>query len=96
MMFCKKCGKEIQFVKMESGKYMPIDIEPIEYVTGEGGQDRLVVLERKETPKRCEMVGKVISCQIRGNVGSPAHIGFKSHFATCTAADSFRKKESKK
>lgn len=95
-MFCKKCGKEIRFVKMESGKYMPIDIEPIEYVTGESGKDRLVILLKRETPQGEETIGRVISCKIGKNIETTPSFGFNSHFATCPAADSFRKLENKK
>ena len=92
MAVCERCGRLIRFVKMESGKYMPIDIDPIEYVIGESGKDRLVILLKRETPQGEETIGRVISCKIGRNVGSPAHIGFNSHFATCKAADSFRKR----
>jgi hypothetical protein len=38
MATCKSCGKEIQWVKMDSGKAMPVDVTPksMVQVSGDG------------------------------------------------------------
>ena len=78
---CRGCGKEIAFIRTTAGKSMPVDTDPV-YFIREGGPNTYVMIDG--------------SIQ-RGR--EPAHdekeksmIGYRSHFATCPAADSFRKR----
>ena len=74
---CKKCGEEIQFIQLASGKHMPVDSDSLQT----WGLDEGVVVVTPE--------GKVL----RGGGGSGKTFakGFMSHFATCPFADDFRK-----
>ena len=73
---CRGCGAEIAFIKTVKGKTMPVDPESV-YFTPSGGPETFVT-----------MSGDVVRGARRKN---GAVIGFISHFATCPAADSFRK-----
>jgi len=35
---CKKCGAQIEFIKMKSGKFMPVNVEPYKIVVTDGGE----------------------------------------------------------
>ena len=28
---CERCGAEIKFIELQSGKYMPVEAEPVDY-----------------------------------------------------------------
>lgn len=78
---CKSCGAEIIWIKMASGKNMPVDAKPISYqiaVPGATGARTLV------TPN-----GRVVSCFF--DPGSDLK-GYTSHFATCPNANQHRKR----
>lgn len=97
MSMCRKCGKPIQFIKMESGKYMPCDVDLVEYWAEEGAPGKVITQRLKETPNgKMEYEGIVVSCQFDGDKNKSSGFGHISHFATCSVADSFRKEESKK
>lgn len=77
---CKGCGAPIVWIKTESGKSMPCDAEQIVYWQKAGGREKVV------TPN-----GEVISCELTGNPDRATGAGYRSHFATCPAADKFRR-----
>ena len=78
---CKKCGRDIRFVKMESGKYMPCDLVAYSYVEMRNGDESFVTtsgkLIRGKTAERGEM---------------PDGIALKPHWATCPAAEEVRRR----
>lgn len=78
---CKACGAPIIWVKLRSGKMMPCDVQKIPYVADFNGELELVTEDGKVTRARLD-------------VGSD-RIGYQSHFATCPAANQFRKGENR-
>lgn len=78
---CRKCGARIAFIRMKSGKAMPVDTAPVRFHPC-GGPETFVTYD-----------GYVV----RGKRGSDStETGYISHFATCPAADSFRKRREPK
>ena len=76
---CKGCGAEIDWIMTHTGKYMPVDPEPV-FVAVDDGSDVFVTDE-----------GEVIhGREVPANDGS-AEVAFVSHWATCPAASSFRR-----
>ena len=73
---CKGCGAIIFWI----GK-MPCDTEQIKYRATPGARDRLI------TPE-----GKAISVTLAAGADKADGIGYRPHWATCPAADSFRRK----
>lgn len=84
---CRGCGKPIAFIKTEAGKTMPVDPEPI-YFLPEDDYHKFVMMDG--TVKR----GRAIEEDETG-LKKKAVIGYRSHFATCPAADDFRRKKNK-
>lgn len=76
---CRKCGAEIEFRRMKSGKYMPVDPDRKPY--REGGNE-IFITESGETVRGGEPFGT-----------EPADgYGYTPHWATCPNADEFRRK----
>ena len=79
MAICKACGAEIIFFKSRiGGKLMPCNADPVYY--GPGKKDRVITQNRE-----------VISCQILPDENGAIGTGWVSHFATCPAAERFRR-----
>ena len=76
---CRGCGADIAFIRTTAGKSIPVDPFPISFVP-EGGPNTYVMMDgnvkRGREPKRDE--DQVVT-----------QIGYRSHFATCPAADRF-------
>ena len=79
---CKKCGKQILFVKTAGGKSMPCDTGFVYYSLG--GKDRIVLPN-----------GQVVAGTILKDSAGADGWGYISHFATCEFAKMFRKKKKK-
>ncbi len=77
---CRSCGAEILWIKMASGKAMPVDPDQVPYWERRGGQGKII------TPN-----GEVISCDLEGDIQEATGIGYISHFSTCPNADAHRK-----
>ena len=75
---CKSCGKEIIWIKMASGKSMPVDAEPISYKLDMHNGNLTLI-----TPD-----GRVVKAFF--DPGSDV-VGYTSHFATCPNANAHRK-----
>ena len=75
---CKACGAEILWIKMASGKSMPCDAQKITY-TDAWKEGSLTLI----TPE-----GKIAKGEF--DPGAEKY-GYTSHFATCPAANAFRK-----
>lgn len=77
---CRKCGKEIIFIKTSAGKSMPCDAGQVMYWADRKGKARIV------TPN-----GEVVACRLEGDLQTATGVGYTSHFATCPNAAEFRK-----
>lgn len=71
---CRNCGCRIRFIRMQSGKSMPVNETFTNYKLVEGGKDRIV------TPD-----GRVVACTAGVDGGVADGYGYVSHFATCKA-----------
>ena len=69
---CKKCGKRIMFVRMKSGKSMPVDTTFVNFKREPGGKDRIVLPS-----------GDVLACTAWVTAEEADGYGDISHFATC-------------
>lgn len=74
---CKACGKEILWIKMKSGKAMPVDPEPYRFCKVVGEYTDTFITKDGETVK---------------GIPSVTMTGYISHFATCPAADIVRRR----
>ena len=78
---CRSCGAEIIWIKMQSGKAMPVDAKKVPYWRKAGAAGKAV------TPE-----GEVVSCDFTGDPGTDPEMGYISHFSTCPNAASHRRK----
>ena len=78
---CKSCGAEIIWIKMQSGKAMPVDYNQVTYWKKTGGSKKIV------TPN-----GEVLSGEIEGDLNTATGVGYISHFATCPNANQHRRR----
>ena len=79
---CRGCGKDIAFIKTVKGKSMPVDPESVYFIPGGGPNTYVMIdgeIQRGREPRYDE--DKAVTA-----------IGYRSHFATCSAAEDFRKK----
>ena len=79
MATCKRCGKDISFIKMKTGKYMPTDKVKHSIIIGEGNEQLI-------TEQGVIIRGRYASYEDGAN-----GCGYTSHFATCPYANEFRK-----
>lgn len=79
---CKKCGKEIRFIRTTAGKSMPCDSGFIYYKEEPEGKDRIVL------PNGQVVVGTIVNGPEFAD-----GFGFISHFATCEFSQMFRRKK---
>lgn len=77
---CKACGAEIKWILMRTGKKMPVDSQKVPYKADPGGALTLVTEDGRVVPKAVL------------DLDSDKY-GYTSHFATCPAADTFRRRE---
>ena len=77
MGICKGCGAEIDWVRMKSGKAMPIDPEPV--FVAEGG-NQVFITDEGDT---------ITGTASETNTGT---VAFVPHWATCPAYKSFKRK----
>lgn len=78
---CSKCGAPIKWIRMRSGKNMPCDTKQINYIIKPGADTKLVTLS-----------GDVVSCEIVENPSEASGWGYAPHWASCPAADQFRRR----
>lgn len=81
---CRGCGKPIAFIKTINGKSMPVDPEPINFIP-EMDYDKFVLMDG--TVQRGQAAEETVKTETK--------IGYRSHWATCPAADDFRRKKNK-
>ena len=86
-MKCRGCGAEIVWIKMYgSGKKMPVDAEPVDVLIY-GEQNRTFIRSDGVTIQGSE-IGDAWDDDPDANVVK----AYRSHFATCPAANHFRGK----
>jgi len=78
---CRGCGAPIIRIKTVGNKTMPCDPEQVTYWQDSRGAHKIV------TPN-----GEVLSARLDGDLQKATGIGYMSHFATCPAADKFRRR----
>lgn len=76
---CKGCGKEIKWVYVNSGKKMPVNPQKIPYRFDMRGGLTLITED-----------GRIAKAVL--DLDSDKY-GYESHFATCPAAEIFRRKK---
>lgn len=96
---CKSCGREIRFVRLDSGKWMPCDLRPVNFTTD---PDNIYVSQAPgEPPKRRLFVApvrgegggmKVVSGYVVTSDNYTDRTGYIPHWATCPHAAEHRKK----
>ena len=75
---CKACGAEIVWIRMTGGKMMPCDAQKIPFRKNFASGELSLVLPD----------GRVV----RGDLDLESEeFGYQSHFATCPAANKFRR-----
>lgn len=79
---CKACKAQIIWRKTLAGEWMPLDVQPLLFEPNPNGKDILFDLHAE--PIRCDIVEKESGTTRRA---------WRSHWATCPFADSFRKKK---
>ena len=79
---CSKCGKQIMWIKTKAGKNMPCNPSFVYYKEQKGGKDRIVLTN-----------GEVAVGTVQDYPEHATGFGYISHFATCEAAQMFRKKK---
>lgn len=83
MATCKACGAEIVWIDTLAGKKIPCDTKLVAYWERKGAPGKVV------TPN-----GEVLSADLMGEPDKAPGIGYVPHWATCPAADQFRRRES--
>ena len=83
---CRGCGKTIAFIKTKNGKSIPVDPEPVQFVRADEYQKFVTELGTIERGR--PMDGDELDAE-------RFLIGYRSHFATCPAAEDFRRKKNK-
>lgn len=79
MSICKSCGAEIKWIKMTSGKMMPVDITPVRYL-------RAPLLGNLTFITEDGYIDRGFTSY------KPDSEGYISHFATCPNASKHRKR----
>jgi len=90
---CKSCGAEIRWIRMESGKLMPVD-------PGQNRYDCMIIEGGPGEPDNIETCvtgdGKVYRGVIMNDPDDPNYpdtvIGYRPHWATCPHADQHRRR----
>lgn len=80
---CKACGQEIIWINTKAGKAIPCDPGYFRYYEG-GGHDRIVTRDGRV------IAGTIIVRPEPKEMTLPK--GLKAHFATCPAAEQFRRR----
>ena len=78
---CRSCGAAIVWIRTLSGRNMPCDAKPINYIIKPGAATKLV------TPG-----GDVVSCEVVEDPRDAQGWGYSPHWASCPAADQHRRR----
>lgn len=80
MSYCRSCGAEIRWIKMRSGKNMPVDAAK-RTIKKDGGHEVLVTEDG-------ELIRGTFASLEEGANG----VGYISHFSTCPNANQHRRR----
>ena len=80
MTTCRGCGQNIIWIKTKAGKMMPCDPQPHSIKEGPGDMILLTA------------AGEIIRGTPRAYDNGADKTGYISHFSTCPAADTFRRR----
>lgn len=80
MSYCKSCGAEIDWMRTEEGRYIPVDPEPVFVIEGEGHEwfyteEEGVITGRMVAPEEVQTREQKINTPL----------GFVPHWRTCRA-----------
>lgn len=78
MSYCKKCNREIDWIRTEEGRYIPVDPEPVFVIEGEG-PNRFYSEEGEELIGRIARWSEVQTKEAKTNTP----VGFVAHWWTC-------------
>lgn len=78
MSCCKGCGREIDWIRTEDGRYIPVDPEPVFVIEGEG-PNRFYSEEGEELIGRIARWSEVQTKEAKFNTP----LGFVPHWWTC-------------
>ena len=93
---CRSCGAKIRFVKMETGKTMPVDAAPIVIDPRDTKTGSRVVTTIGDDGRGRIRRGMKVEGWAASLAAGDAHefvSGYESHFATCAQANAWRKKD---
>lgn len=80
MSVCRTCGAEIDWMRTEDGRYMPVDPEPVFVIEGEG-RDKFYAEEEGELTGREARPGEIQTMEQK--INTP--VAFVPHWRTCKA-----------
>ncbi len=80
MSYCKNCGAEIDWMRTEEGRYIPVDPDPVFVIEGEG-QERFYTEEEGVLAGRLARPEEVQTREQKMNTP----LGFVPHWRTCRA-----------
>ena len=82
MSACRNCGEEIDWMRTEEGRYIPVDPEPVFVIEGEGAgtepfytEEEGVLIGRRARPEEVQTR--------EAKINTP--LGFVPHWQTCRA-----------
>lgn len=78
---CRNCGAEIDWMRTEEGRYIPVDPEPVFVIEGEG-QEHFYTEEEGVLTGRLARPEEVQTREAK--INTP--LGFVPHWRTCPAA----------
>lgn len=79
---CKACGAPILWIRMKTGRSMPVDAEPVTY------WKTPVAAGKAVTPTGEIVLGVVFEGELQTVTG----VGYRPHWASCPQADSFKRR----
>ena len=82
---CRGCGKPIKFIKTSNGKTMAVNEKLLKFVPDVTGKHLYIMTD-----------GTVLRGVPAREEDPDVHVGFISHFATCTNPDDFRNRKLRK
>lgn len=88
MSVCKDCDREIDWMRTEEGRYIPVDPEPVFVIEGEGA-DRFYTEEEGVLTGRQARPEEVQTSEEK--INTP--LGFVPHWRTCPCRGDFRRKK---
>ena len=79
---CKGCGAELKFIKLKSGKAIPVNPTSV-FIEDKNGSEIIVTTDGRISNGRKEIITSQNKFLTRGYI---------SHFATCPFADQLRRR----